>query len=170
MQLPIHQYIERKTATVKTERLLSDRIINLLYSRIREVSPFLFKQVISKQASALLGFLNYDLHNCALPGSGKRPGFKIFKEMGINPDEIWGIAGIDTYRRLFERQIRYWACRPMEETSNFVVAPADSRVLIGSFPVQNNLLIKDKFFSFSELIGPDKIGRASCRERVLRLV
>ncbi len=163
MQLPIHQYIERKTATIKTERLLSDRVINLLYSRIREVSPFLFNRVISKQASALLGFLNYDLLNWPLPGSGKRINHKIFQELAINTDEIWGnpedpggIAGINTYRKLFERQIRYWECRPMEAAPNSVVAPADSRMLIGSFPVQSNLHIKDKFFSYSELIGPDK--------------
>jgi len=157
MQLPLHQYIERKTARVKTERLLSDRVVHLLYSRLREVSPFVFKQVVSKQASALLGFLNYDLPNWPLPGSGKGRSLKLFKEMEINPDEIWGNPEeIDTYRKLFERQIRYWDCRPMEDVPNCVVAPADSRVLTGSFPIQNNLLIKDKFFSYSELIGPDK--------------
>jgi len=163
MKLPLHQYIERKKATIKTERLLSDRVINLLYSRIREVSPFLFEQVVSKRVSALLGFLNYDLLNRPLPGSGKGLSSKIFKELEINPEEIWenqegleGIAAIDTYRKLFERQIRYWECRPMEAAPNSVVAPADSRVLIGSFPVQSNLLIKNKFFSYSELIGTDK--------------
>ena len=81
MPLPPHQYIERKTAAVKTERLFSDQVVHLLYSRIREVSPFLFKQLVSKQACNLLGFLNYDLPNWPLPRSGNDAAWdKIFKD------------------------------------------------------------------------------------------
>ena len=39
-----------------------------------------------------------------------------------------------TMRRIFERQIRYWELRPMENDPAMIVSPADARLLIGSFP------------------------------------
>lgn len=151
MKRPIHQYIDRKTSKVRTERLFSDQIINLLYSGIRENAPFLFGKLTSNRTSSLLGFLNYDL----IPRI-YRP-LRIFKDLGINPDEIWGNPeALTTYRKIFERKIRYWKCRPMDETLFSVVSPADAKVLTGSFPIEKDLFIKEKFFSFPELIARHK--------------
>lgn len=149
--LPVHQYIERQTASVKTERLFNDRIVGLLYSGIRENAPFVFDQLISKHTSSFLGFFNYDF----VPRISNP--LKIFKDLGINPDEIWGNPeDLNTYRKIFERKIRYWECRPIQKAQRSVVSPADARVLTGSFPAQKDLFIKEKLFSFPELIGPDK--------------
>jgi len=61
-----------------------------------------------------------------------------------------------THRRLFERQIRFWECRNMDESRETIVAPADSRMLPGSMTRGSMLLIKGKFFDFEELMGTDK--------------
>jgi phosphatidylserine decarboxylase len=55
-----HQYIERRTGNVRTERLCGDRIVNLLYSRAREKPRGLFRALTGPYISSLLGFLNYD--------------------------------------------------------------------------------------------------------------
>ncbi len=54
---------------------------------------------------------------------------------------------------MFERKIRYWECRPLPEVSPCVVCPADSRVAVGSMSTTSELLIKEKFFAFPELLG-----------------
>ncbi|ACN17560.1 Phosphatidylserine decarboxylase [Desulforapulum autotrophicum HRM2] len=168
MQRFVHQYVKRKTKSVETERLVGDPVIHLLYSRIRENAPFLFNQLVSKRASSLLGFLNYDLNHWrftnqrlakAGPGREDKPVFAVraFKDLDINPEEIWGqVEDFDTYRKIFERQIRYWEFRPMPDDPCCVVSPADARVLTGSFPTQKMLFIKETFFFYNELIGPDK--------------
>jgi phosphatidylserine decarboxylase len=56
-------------------------------------------------------------------------------------------------RELFERRIRYWQYRPMEEHASVIVSPADSRVLVGSSRQQSSLFLKGKFFDYSELFG-----------------
>jgi phosphatidylserine decarboxylase len=56
-------------------------------------------------------------------------------------------------RALFERQIAYWQCRPMPSDPEVVVSPAEAKVLIGSLAENDLLFIKEKFFSFEELIG-----------------
>ena len=61
-----------------------------------------------------------------------------------------------TGRAIFERQIRYWQCRPMEDDGSAIVSPADSRVLIGSLARTSWLFLKGKFFGVSELFGPAK--------------
>lgn len=44
----------------------------------------------------------------------------------------------------------------MAEERHQVVAPADSRVLVGSLAEASTLFLKEKFFSFQELVGHDK--------------
>lgn len=61
-----------------------------------------------------------------------------------------------TARAVFERQIRYWQCRPMEDDGSAIVAPADSRLLIGSLARTSWLFLKGKFFDASELFGSVK--------------
>jgi len=57
----IHQYIERSTGRVCTEALYYNKIVNFLYSTVRENSSFLFQAITSKRMSSVLGYLNYDL-------------------------------------------------------------------------------------------------------------
>jgi len=63
-----------------------------------------------------------------------------------------------TARAIFERQIRYWECRPMPQSSETVVAPADARLLLGALRRQSGLCIKGKFFVYEELLGSHKPG------------
>jgi phosphatidylserine decarboxylase len=63
---------------------------------------------------------------------------------------------LTTTRKIFERKIRYWHCRPLPENSAAVVSPADSRVLVGSFRETSRLFLKGKFFDYEELLDPNK--------------
>jgi len=62
---------------------------------------------------------------------------------------------LNTAKKIFERQIRYWETRPMPEDPNAVVSPADGRVLVGSLAETSHIFLKEKFFNLSELLGPD---------------
>lgn len=156
-----HQYIERKTLTVRTERLVADRMIQTLYSGIRENTPFLFNLLLSARFSAFFGYLNYD---CPVRSGISEP-LKMLESLGIPPEDIHGrVEEINTYRKLFERQIRYWECRPMTGEISCIVSPADARMLTGSFSQTAALFIKEKFFNFRELIGQDKAHWSSVLE------
>jgi phosphatidylserine decarboxylase len=149
----IHQYIQRHTGEIQTETLVHDRTIQTLYSRVRENAPGMFRFLVSGRASALLGFLCYDLplkKNLSDPA-----GF--LHRMGIPAKEIFGpVEGLNTYRRFFERQIRFWECRPMTDDPKALVSPVDARILPGSFADTSDLFIKEKFFQYDELIGQDR--------------
>lgn len=149
----VHQYIERKTTAVRTESLLGDRIVQTVYSTIRENAPFLFNLLLSARSSSFFGYLNYDC-----PGRTKVSNpLPLLRTLGIDADEIFGrLEDLNTYRKVFERQIRYWECRPMPADPFYVVSPADARVLTGSFCENKNVFIKEKFFNYHELIGRDK--------------
>lgn len=148
-----HQYIDRDSAQVVTERLVADPLINRLYARSREAPSLLFKAATSLRMSAVLGFLNFDL---PLPGRQRTIRNRI-RAMGIDVDEcLEGTDRLNTPRKLFERQIRYWQCRPMPAAADRIVSPADARMIAGSFDQQSSLFLKEKFFSFPELIGADK--------------
>lgn len=54
---------------------------------------------------------------------------------------------------VFERKIHYWGTRSMDQRQDYVVSPADSRILIGSLTDTSALFIKDKFFDLKELLG-----------------
>ncbi len=148
-----HQYIDRETNQVATEELIADALINRLYSRGKENPSLLFKAATSRRMSAILGFLNYDLPmNGYHPGNGHR-----LKTMGLNLDEcLDNPMSLDTARKIFERKIRYWQCRPMPDAEDRVVSPADSRTIVGSLDCHDSLYLKEKFFTFDELIGVDK--------------
>jgi phosphatidylserine decarboxylase len=148
-----HQYIDRASARVATEQLIADPVINRLYSRAREEPSLLFKAATSTRMSAVLGFLNFDL---PLPGRHRAAAGKI-KAMGIDVSEcLEPLEQLNTPRKLFERKIRYWECRPLPAAPDCIVSPADARVIVGSFDRQDSLFLKEKFFSFNELIGADK--------------
>jgi phosphatidylserine decarboxylase len=148
-----HQYVDRQSRRVVTEKLVADPLIGALYSLARESAPLLFRAATSNRMSALLGYLHFDV-----PHMGCDHGrVRRIRAMGIDPEEcLEPPAALDTARKLFERKIRYWHCRPMPEASDRVVSPADARMLAGSLDAHSSLFLKGKFFSFRELIGADK--------------
>ena len=77
--------------------------------------------------------------------------------MGVDPSDCLDHPdSLDTARKLFERKIRYWHCRPMPEAMDRIVSPADARLVVGSFERHSMVFLKEKFFSFTSLIGKDK--------------
>jgi phosphatidylserine decarboxylase len=150
-QQPPHQFVERRTGRVLTERLYGDSLVRLLYSEVRENAPALYRLALSSRVSTVLGFLNYDLpFGGALTGGGR-----FLRGAGVELDECTA-ENLNTMRKVFERKIRYWECRPMPEEASAVVSPADARALVGSFNETSALFIKGKFFDFEELLGNDK--------------
>jgi len=148
-----HQYVERDTGAVRHERPFGDWIVNYLYCRRRESAPMVYQLLGSQWFSGFLGWVNYDfplgqnisgirrfLKNCAID----------FKECLDKPEEI------DSARKVFERRIRYWQCRPMCQEESVIASPADARLLFGSFKENSALLLKGKFFDYEELIGAGK--------------
>jgi phosphatidylserine decarboxylase len=63
---------------------------------------------------------------------------------------------LDSLRKIFERKIRYWECRPMPNDPQAILSPADSRMLFGSFLETSSLFIKGKFFDYEEMLGLNK--------------
>jgi phosphatidylserine decarboxylase len=150
-----HQYIDRETSRVTTEKLIADPLINRLYAGARENSSLFFKVATSKRMSSLLGLLNFDVH-FGRNGSGKGRVERI-RRMGIKIDEcLDSPTSLDTARKLFERKIRYWDCRPMPKAPERILSPADARMIVGSFDRHDALFLKEKFFSFVELLGAEK--------------
>ncbi len=149
-----HQYIERDSGVVRTEKLFGDRLIRLLYNEVRENAPLLFRLFTSGRISSLLGFINFDA-----PLAGGFTGNRRFLvECGVDLSEcLQPPEFFNTPRKVFERQIRYETCRPMPDDPGAVVSPADSRTLIGSFRESSMLFLKEKFFDYEEFLGRDKI-------------
>ncbi len=148
-----HQYIERETRQVRTEALVGDPVVNAIYSSVRENASVVFNLLVSRQMSALLGAVSYDLPFRHPPVNHKA----FMASHGIDLSEVDGDSScLDSYRKVFERHIRYWELRPMPGAEDTVVSPADSRMLMGSFAREKAIFIKDKFFAFTELLGPDK--------------
>jgi phosphatidylserine decarboxylase len=144
----LHQYIERDSGKVVTEQLIGDWMVRLLYHDVRENSTKLFRMLTSSWSSHILSMVNFDL-----PVFSERA---FLENCGIDISEcIEPSSYLDTPRKIFERRIRYWECRPMSTDSDAVVSPADSRVLVGSFRETSLVFLKEKFFSFEELFGYD---------------
>jgi phosphatidylserine decarboxylase len=149
----MHQYVERMSNMVISEELFGDAIVRFLYSHTREHAPKLFELATSARISSLLGFCNFDL-----PLSVKLLGNRRFlARCGVDLSEcVDGPEHFDSARKIFERRIRYWACRPMEVDSEAVVSPADARMLAGSLSEDSPLFLKGKFFDFEEILGAGK--------------
>lgn len=146
----IHQFIERDTGEVKNEELFHDRLINAVYSSLREEGSLLYKAVTSRRMSKLLAYMYYDF-----PGKKRVNGSESFwHEMGIRKEECYDRpASLDSARKIFERKIRYREFRPMTDEEHVIVSPADAKVIIGSLSENSSFFIKEKFFSFDELLG-----------------
>jgi phosphatidylserine decarboxylase len=148
-----HQYIERNSGRICNEQLFADPIIRTIYSPIKEKAGWLFKTLTGAHTSRALALLNYDL---AL-GAKVMGNQSFLKQCGVDLDEcLEPPEELNTARKVFERKIRYWDCRPMPPETSAVVSPADARVLVGSFADTSQLFIKEKFFGFEELLGKDK--------------
>jgi phosphatidylserine decarboxylase len=150
-----HQYIDRRSGRLCVERLYGDALVRWLYSEVRESAPALYRLLLSPRISGLLGFINYDM-----PLGGVISGARSFlRENGVDLDEcVEPPEALNTMRRIFERRIRYWDCRPLPPELTAVVSPADARALIGSFDETSALFLKGKFFDFEELLSVDKTG------------
>jgi phosphatidylserine decarboxylase len=148
-----HQYIERDTARVMTEKLYGDRLVNLIWSDEREKGPALFNRLSSSRMSGLLGFFNYDMPLTAKISGVKRFGDQMGMDLSecLDPPET-----LNTARKIFERKIRYWETRLMPEAPGAIVSPADAKMLAGSFSRSSHLFLKEKFFTFEDLLGRDK--------------
>ncbi len=153
MKASCHQYLDRETGKIFTEKLYWDGVVRFLYSSLRESAPMLFRAVTSARISSLLGFINYD-HFL----SGKISGHKgLLSACGIDLKEsLEDPDRLDTLKKVFQRKIRYWECRPMPDDGSAVVSPADAKVLMGSFCETSSLFIKGKFFDYEELLRRDK--------------
>ncbi len=149
---PQHQYIQRHSGAVVTESLFSDRLVNLVYSHGREFAPSLFRQLTSRRSNDLWAYLNYDL----TVGNPRRAARRVMRSLGIDQSECMAADALGSPRQVFERQIRYWACRPMAAAEDQVVSPADARMIFGSLSRQSLLFLKEKFFALEELVGGDK--------------
>ncbi len=150
---PVHQYVERETADCRNEVLFGDRIVKYIYASARENPSLLFRLLTSARTSSLLSFLNYDIPL----GDAMTGGRKLLRTLGVDFSEcLEPPERLNTARKVFERQIRYWETRPMPEGDPMVVSPADSRMIIGSFAENSLLFLKEKFFHYEELLGADK--------------
>ena len=149
----IHQYIERESGQIVTEKLCGDRMINFLYNHARENAGTLFKALTSSRSSSLLSFFNYDLPYRL----GIRNSKHIIQALSIDLSEcVDSLEELNSPRKIFERKIKYWEKRPMLDDPSAVVSPADSKMLVGSFENESQLFLKEKFFHFDELIGSEK--------------
>jgi phosphatidylserine decarboxylase len=121
-------------------------MVRLLYHGVRENSTMLFRMLTSSWSSHILSLVNFDR-----PVLSERA---FLAECGIDISECIDLPyQLDTPRKIFERRIRYWQCRPMPADTDTVVSPADARVLVGSFRETSLIFLKGKFFSFDELLG-----------------
>jgi len=145
-----HQYVDRVTGNVVREHLLANSMIRALYSPALEKAPLLTRMASSRCFSRVLGYLNYD----NLLSSRATGMLKFLRQSGIPLSEFVGnLSEYDTARKIFERQIRYWNCRPLPADARAITCPADARVLLGSLEKSSGLYLKQKFFSFPELLG-----------------
>ena len=157
-----HQYVERETGNIRTEQIFADRIVKFLYSTTRENAPVVFKALTGPRMSSWLSYLNYDF-----PMGSRFSGNRNFlRTLGIDLNEcVDNPEDLDSARKIFERKIRYWECRPMLDNPHVVVSPADAKVLVGSLCHTSKLFLKEKFFIYQELLGYDKRNWLQAFER-----
>ena len=148
-----HQYVERYTGLVRSERPFGHWIVNYLYGTRREQPPLVYQLLGSQWFSGLLGWVNYDF-----PLGANTSGIlRFFKNCSVNLSEcLERPEELDSARKVFERRIRYWQCRRMTDDPVAVLSPADARFLLGSLKETSLLFLKGKFFELEELLGTDK--------------
>ncbi len=148
-----HQFIERASRQVNTENLYGNSAVQFLYSDIREQSPWLFRRLTSARVSSFLSYMNYN----GILADRMKDHFNFQSILNINGDEcVDPPEKLDSLRKIFERKICYWQCRPMPNDPLAIIAPADSRMLCGSFAETSSIFIKGKFFDYDEMLGQNK--------------
>jgi phosphatidylserine decarboxylase len=152
-EIKLHQYVERDTGRVCTEEPFGDWIIKHLYSKEREENSLLFRLLGSRWVSDLVRCVNYDF-----PWGPRISGLQDFLDRcRIDFEECAGAPEqLNNARRVLERKIRYWTCRPMVADPRAILSPVDARVLMGSLSDTSSLFLKGKFFDLNELLRPDK--------------
>ena len=149
----LHQYIERGSGRIRNESLIADRLVRWLYNTGREKAPLLFKALTSARSSQLLSYMNFDCR----PRRGESSTRKMAADLNVDLTECVDPQHcLTSPRNLFERQIKYWDCRPTPHDPFSIVSPADAKILVGSLDQTDTLFLKDKFFTFAELLGPAK--------------
>ena len=158
MKLTAHQFVDRDTGEVRSERPFGDWIVNYLYCQKRERAPMVYQLLGSQWFSGFLGWVNYDF-----PLGQNISGIRRFlKNCAVDLSECLDKPEkLDTARKVFERRIRYWLCRPMCDDEFTVVSPADSRIVLGTFKETSTLVLKGKFFDYEELLGPSSVSTGS---------
>jgi phosphatidylserine decarboxylase len=148
-----HQYVDRRSGRIVAETLIADRLVGWLYGAAREKAPLLFKALTSARGSQLLSYVNFDCPVKRRPSSTR----KLAAALNVDLQEcVSPYASLQSARNLFERQIRFWQCRPMPRDPSVVVSPADAKILVGSLNKTDALFLKEKFFTYDELLGPAK--------------
>lgn len=144
-----HQYIDRNSTQVVTEQLIDDKSVHFLYNTLRESAPTMFRVLTSKRMSGLLSYCHYD-HPCVKNRQGKH----LFDKIGADWHEcVEELSFFDSNKKVFERQIKYWNTRTLDDDTTAIASPADCRILIGSLANNTKFFIKEKFFSLTELLG-----------------
>jgi phosphatidylserine decarboxylase len=122
-----------------------------MYSSLRESAPWIFKWVSSSPAiNDWLATINFDKPIRDAHGVIN----SLVMEARVRMDELLEpLPAEPTWRDFFGRKIRFWEHRPMSPDARRIGAPCDSRVLFGNLSRQQQLPIKEKFFSLTELLG-----------------
>ena len=148
-----HQYVDRASNTIQTERLIADPFIAWLYSTRREENSYLFRLATSRLMTGLLAYLNYDAPIASRFSSASR----ILQQLGIDTNElVTPFPKRPSVRDVFERRVRYWECRPLPDDPRRIVSPSDAKMLVGNFSDDGFLPVKEKFFTLEELLTPEK--------------
>ncbi|MFN7964983.1 MAG: phosphatidylserine decarboxylase [Acidobacteriota bacterium] len=142
--------MDRQTGAVVDEQFFGDNIVRFLYGPARERAPWLLRMLTSARFSRWLAALNFDL-----PLAPRLIGnLRFLQRCGVDPAEcLIPPALLNTPRAIFERQLRYWECRPMSEDQSVIVSPCDARVLTGSQQAASGVCLKGKLFAWDELVG-----------------
>lgn len=141
-----HCYIERESNKVVKEDFFQDALIRKIYSNTRESSSLILKFATQKWVTDFLGLINYDIRLSKIRIK------KIIKKLNIDPLEcLDDVENFKTVRDIFERKIKFWQCRQMEENLNAISSPCDAKMLIGTLKDTSLFFIKEKFFDINEL-------------------
>lgn len=145
-----HYYIERSTGTPVREKFFSDDLIKFIYDPVRENFSFLFNLLTGSFSSKAAAFFNYDFPL----GNEKKRVENLIREMEIDKTEFFLKKNdLLTPRKVFERKIKYWESRPMDKDLSIIVSPSDSRIVTGENSGSSLFPIKNKFFSYTELLS-----------------
>lgn len=145
-----HQYVERVSGQVRTERLYGDRILRRVFAPEREDGTLFYRALTSRWMTDFLAYVNFD----SLLGARLAGSTRFMRSLGVDLSECADDpATLDTPRKIFERKIRYGETRPMPEDHATIVSPCDARLLVGSLDASESINLKGKFFELAELLG-----------------